>query len=408
MNVSFFIARKYCSTQSRKNLIYRIGLVAVLSVTLSTASLLLVASIFNGFEDVVKKLFATFDPALKITPHHGKYFTLSPDILHTLENIAGVMQVTEVVEESVLLTYRDRTTMAKLKGVSKDFASNHLLADHIVSGRLQLQEGDQHMAIVGAGIQYALGIQLHHVFDEIQVFLPKQTRHEGIATMHGLYNTSSIKPGAIFAIEKHFDDQYILTDLSFVTQLLGNRDKRTALEIEVCPGASILKIQQACVKLLPANFHVLTQAEQQVTLMRTMHTERVLVVTTLTILVMIAALNIFFILSMLVLAKEADIRILYTLGATQKTIKHIFICEGLLIGCTGSILGMMVAALLTWLQQYFNFMSINTATSLLEAYPIKGLWRDYVYVGISVLLSTLVASYRPAVLAASIPTYQAK
>ena len=408
MNVSFFIARKYCSTQSSKNLIYRIGLVACLSVTLSTASLLLVASIFNGFEDVVKKLFATFDPALKITTHHGKYFSLSPDIVHNLENIAGVTQVTEVVEESVLLTYRDRTTVAKVKGVSKDFTSNHLLANHIVRGQLQLKEGDQHLAIVGAGIQYVLGIQLHHVFDKIQVFLPKQTRHKGLTTMHSLYNTSSIKPGAIFAIEKHFDDQYILTDLSFVTQLLGNRDQRTAVEIEVFPGASIPKIQQACVKLLPANLQVLTQAEQQVTLMCTMHTERVLVFTTLTILVMIAALNIFFILSMLVLAKEADIRILYALGATRKTIKHIFIWEGVLIGCTGSILGMMLAALLTWLQQYFNFMSINTATSLLEAYPIKGLWRDYVYVGISVLLSTLVASYRPAVLAAAMPTYQAK
>jgi lipoprotein-releasing system permease protein len=130
-----------------------------------------------------------------------------------------------------------------------------------------------------------------------------------------------------------------------------------------------------------------------------MHTERMLIFTTLTILVMIAALNIFFILSMLVLAKEADIQILYTLGATRKTIKYIFIWEGLLIGCSGSILGMMLAALLTWLQQYFSFMSINTATSLLEAYPIKGLWRDYAYVGISVLLSTLFASYRPAVLA---------
>lgn len=404
MNVSFFIARKYFSTQSRKNLIYRIGLVACLSVTLSTTSLLLVASIFNGFEEVIKELFASFDPDLKINLQHGKYFTVSPQLLQDLEKIEGVKQVTEVVEESVLLTYRERTIVAKIKGVSKNFESNHLLEKHIVQGALRLQEGAQYVAIVGAGIQYALGIQLYHVFDDIQVFLPKQTPHKGIPMLQNLYKTGCIKPGGIFAIEKHFDDQYIIADVDFVTQLLGNAAHRTSLEITTRAGASISKVKEACVALLPASFQVRTQAEQQVTLLRTMHTERMLVFTTLTILVMIAALNIFFILSMLVLAKEADIQILYTLGATRKTIKYIFIWEGLLIGCSGSILGMMLAALLTWLQQYFSFMSINTATSLLEAYPIKGLWRDYAYVGISVLLSTLFASYRPAILATATST----
>jgi lipoprotein-releasing system permease protein len=405
MNVSFFIARKYFSTQSSKNLIYRIGLVACLSVTLSTASLLLVASIFNGFEDVIKKLFATFDPALKIGLHRGKYFSVSPDLLQALKKIEGVQQVTEVVEECVLLTYRDRTTIAKIKGVSNDFDTNNLLAPHIVQGSLCLQEGDQYFAIIGAGIQYALGIQLYNVFEEIQVFLPKKTIPQGLTTVYSLCNTSYIKPGAIFAIEKHFDDQYIIADLNFVTQLLEKADNRTALEIRTRPGASIQKIKQTCVKLLPPNFQVLTQEEQQVTLMRTIHTERVLVFTTMTILVMIAALNIFFILSMLVLVKEKDIRILYTLGATRKVIKYIFIWEGLFIGLSGSMIGMIVAALLTWLQQYFNFLSINTETSLLSAYPIKGFWTDYIYVGMSVLLSTLVASYRPSIVATALPKY---
>ena len=100
-----------------------------------------------------------------------------------------------------------------------------------------------------------------------------------------------------FAIEKHFDDQYIITPLSFIANLLGDSDHRTALEIKIRPGTSIQKVKNICIKLLPPQFQVLTQDEQQATLIRTMHTERVLVFTTLTILVMIASLNIFFILS---------------------------------------------------------------------------------------------------------------
>jgi len=405
MNVSFFMARKYFSSQSRKNLIYRIGLVACLSVMLSTASLLVVVSIFNGFEEVVKKLFTTFDPELKIALHHGKYFSLSPNLMARLKNIDGIEEVAEVIEESVLLSYRERTTIAKIKGVSKDFVQNDLLAHHIVRGRLVLQEGDEKFAIVGAGIQYALGIELDHFFDEIQVFVPKPKPHKGAVIMQKLYNTSWIRPGGIFAIEKHFDDQYIITPLSFIANLLGDSDHRTALEIKIRPGTSIQKVKNICIKLLPPQFQVLTQDEQQATLIRTMHTERVLVFTTLTILVMIASLNIFFILSMLVLAKERDISLLYVLGATRKTIQYIFIWEGLLIGCSGSIIGMVIAASLTWLQQYFQFLSIDAATSLLEAYPIKGLWIDYVCVGISVVVSTLLASYRPAVLASALPNY---
>lgn len=401
MNTAFFIAKRYFSIRSKRNLIYRMGLVACLSVALSTTALLLVVSVFNGFEDVIKKLFATFDPDIKIELQQGKYFPVSPTWIRPLEEVPGVAKVVEIVEENALLKYRGHQLVAKIKGVSDNFIEDSPLAPHIVHGSLHLKEGDQPFALIGAGIQYSLGIRLQNVFEDLQVFFPTSTKG-GFSPTQKLYHTAWIRPVAVFAVEKHFDDQYVITPLSFISQLLGHSDQRTALEVQVMPGASIKKVKQTLQKLLPPNFQVLTKDEQQVTLMRTIRTERLLVFTTFAIIVIVASLNIFFILSMLVLAKRTDVAILYTLGATPKTIQRIFIWEGLLIGLSGSVAGMAIASLFTWLQQRFGLISIGTQTSLLDAYPIKGLWSDYIYVGIGVFIATLIASYRPAVLATKV------
>jgi lipoprotein-releasing system permease protein len=401
MNIAFFIAKRYFSIRSKKNLIYRMGLVACLSVTFSTASLLLVVSVFNGFEEVIKKLFATFDPDIKIELKQGKYFPITPAWIRPLEEVPGVVQVIEVIEENALLNYREHQLVAKIKGVSDNFIEDSPLAAYIVDGSLSLKEGDQDFALVGAGIQYRLGIRLQNVFEDLQVFVPTSIQR-GFLPTQKLYHTAWIRPGAVFAVEKHFDDHYVITSLKFVAQLLGHPDQRTALEVQIRPGASIQAVKKALQKLLPPNFQVLTKDEQQVTLMRTIRTERLLVFATFGIIVLVASLNIFFILSMLVLAKRTDIAILYTLGATPQTIRQIFIWEGLLIGLSGSIAGMAIAWLCTWLQQHLGLIGIGTQTSLLDAYPIKGLWRDYLYVGIGVCLATLIASYRPAVLATKV------
>lgn len=401
MDTAFFIARRYFSIRSKKNLIYRMGLVACLSVALSTTALLLVVSVFNGFEEVIKKLFATFDPDIKIELQEGKYFPVSPAWIRPLAEVPGVAKVIEVIEENALLTYKRQQLVAKIKGVSDNFVEDSPLAAHIVQGSLLLKEGDQQFALIGGGIQYALGIRLQNVFEDLQVFFPRSTAWAFSPTQK-LYHTAWIRPGAVFAVEKHFDDQYVLTPLSFISHLLGNSDRRTALEIQVAPSASIKKVKQALQKLLPSHFRVLTKNEQQVTLMGTIRTERLLVFTTFAIIVIVASLNIFFILSMLVLAKRTDVAILYTLGATPKLIQRIFIWEGLLIGLSGGVAGMAIAWVLTWLQQRFGFISIGTQTSLLDAYPIKALWNDYIYIGIVVFIATLIASYRPAVLATKV------
>lgn len=401
MHTAFFIAKRYFSTKSKGNLIYRMSLIAWLSVALSTTALLLVLSIFNGLEDVVRKLFYAFDPDIKIELKQGKYFTISPDLIHKIESIPEVTKVVEVIEENALFTYHGHQLVAKLKGVSANFVQGSPLATHIIQGKLELEKNGQNFALVGAGIQYALSIRLNNIFEELQVFYPRNNKPNAIVPQN-FYRTGWIKPGAVFTIEKHFDENYVIVPLNFATQLLGNTDKRTALEVQVMRNKSITKVQQALQALLPQQFKVLNRDEQQMTLMRTIRIERILVFTTFALIVIVASLNIFFILSMLVLAKRPNIAILYILGATPETIRNIFLLNGLLIGLSGALAGMLLAWSLTWLQQKFGLISMGMQTSLIEAYPVKRQISDFIYVGIGVFLTTLIASYRPALLATRI------
>ena len=401
MHTAFFIAKRYFSTKSKGNLIYRMSLIAWLSVALSTTALLLVLSIFNGLEDVVRKLFYAFDPDIKIELKQGKYFTISPDLIHKIESIPEVTKVVEVIEENALFTYHGHQLVAILKGVSANFVQGSPLATHIIQGKLELEKNGQNFALVGAGIQYALSIRLNNIFEELQVFYPRNNKPNAIVPQN-FYRTGWIKPGAVFTIEKHFDENYVIVPLNFATQLLGNTDKRTALEVQVMRNKSITKVQQALQALLPQQFKVLNRDEQQMTLMRTIRIERILVFTTFALIVIVASLNIFFILSMLVLAKRPNIAILYILGATPETIRNIFLLNGLLIGLSGALAGMLLAWSLTWLQQKFGLISMGMQTSLIEAYPVKRQISDFIYVGIGVFLTTLIASYRPALLATRI------
>ena len=398
MYTSFFISQRYFSIKSKKNLIYRMEIVSWLSVSLSTMALLIVLCVFNGLEGVIKKLFNAFDPEIKIELKKGKYFTIAPELLYKIEHIPGVDKVVEVLEEKILLAYDTHQVVAKLKGVSDNFIHNSPLAKHVFQGKFLLQEAEKNFALIGAGIQYALSIRLYNTFQNLQVFYPKNAKPNQIEYQK-IYTTGWIKPGGIFAIEKHFDENYIIVPLRFVSSLLGNSDKRSSLEIEINPNTCVKDIQKHIKSLFSDEFQVLNRDQQQFMLMRTIHIEKLLVFITFSFIVLVASLNIFFILSMLVLNKRNDIAILYTLGATPKQIKHIFLLNGLLIGGSGAITGIVLAWVLTWLQQKFGFISMGIETSLLEAYPVERHLSDFIYVGIGVFLITLAASYRPAILA---------
>lgn len=399
MHFSLFVAKKYFLTSPKKNLIHRMSLVACFSVALSTMALILVLSIFNGLEGLIKSLFRSFDPAIKIELKQGKYFKMTPGLKQQINNISGISKIVEVIEDHALFTYQERHLVAKLKGVSDNFIEQSPLEDFIVQGKLQLKKGNQNFALLGMGIQYMLAIHVTNSLHDLQVYYPKGLqKSKGIAPQ--CYASGFIKPGAVFAIEKHFDDQYVIVPLSFAAKLMGLADQRTALELQILPGYSLNKIKKLLKNCLPQECQVRDSQEQHATLMRAIGIERLFVLITFSFILFVASLNIFFILSMLVLDKRKDIAILYSLGATQKIIQYIFLFEGLLISLSGTTIGMAIAWLLSWLQERFGCIALGIQTSVITAYPIERHVSDFIYTTLGVIIMTLIATYRPMRLAA--------
>ena len=399
MNFSFFFAKRYFRSGAGSHLVNRIGIISLLSIAVSTMSLLLVLSAFNGLEDLLKSLFNSFDPDIKVLLKQGKRFAVDPAWMRQVQAERGVAKVVEVVEDSAMLRYQGKQMIVRVKGVSDSFYVQSRLAPFVQHGRFQSKLDGEPAATLGIGLKYALGIRTHGILQPLQLLYPNSTRGSSLMPSQ-LYSSRYIRPGAIFSVERRFDDHYIIVPIDFAAALMHMGDKRTALEIQVKPEYSTPAVQKRLKACIPEAFAVLNSQEQQGSLMRAIYIERLFVSWTLVFIVLVASFNLFFVLSMLVMEKQRDVAILYTLGATPADIRTIFLLEGLLVAIVGTAIGMLAAWVLSWLQQQFGFITFGTETSLVDAYPIRRQASDFVYTAVGVLCMTVVTAYRPAQIAA--------
>lgn len=375
-------------------------MVSLASIAVSTTALLLVLSVFNGLEDLVTSLFRSFDPDIKITLKKGKTFQINAPLRQQINELIGVAQVVDVLEDNALIRHRDHSVVVKLKGVSEGFLNQNSLASFIRDGEFKLKRGEQPLAILGSGVQYALRIPWSTTSScVLQVFYPNNVGTNALLQQQ-LYRSKHIQPGAVFAIEQGLDSSYVIVPIDFAAALTGKQGRTTALEIKVAQGYSVNRVQQKLKQLLHDDFYVFNSQEQQATLLKAIHIERFFVFSTLAFILCIASCNIFFVLTMLARTKKNDIVVLYTLGANARDVRLVFLIEGLLIALGGAAIGMIVAWVVSWLQQTFGLVTLGTQTSLVAAYPVKRKLGDFVYTAVSVVSVALMAAYRPAQLAA--------
>lgn len=370
----------------------------MIGVAVGTMSLVIVLSVFNGLEDLIRSLYSSFDPEIKITATTGKSFEIGEDFIDKISNVEGVEIVTEVIEDNAYVRYRDSELIVKVKGVGDNFIDQERMNETIVHGELKLKEGGVNYALLGRGVQYALGISPSNDFYTLQLFYPKNLR-PGALNPSSLYNKKNILPGAIFAIEKQYDESYIIVPLDFAKDLMEYGNKRTSLEIKTQPEYNIAAVQSNIKTILGDNFRVLNSDEQHSGLLRAIKIEKLFVFLTFSFILAVASFNIFFSLTMLAIDKKKDIAILYSMGATDKLIKNIFLKEGAIIAFSGAVSGLLLGLLICWLQETFGLVSMGMQTSILDSYPIKMEFADFIYTGISIILITLLASYRPAIIA---------
>ncbi|GJM27768.1 MAG: membrane protein [Cyclobacteriaceae bacterium] len=371
----------------------------MLGVAFGTAALVIVLSVFNGLEGLIRSLYSSFDPELKIESAEGKYFESSTSLLDSVREVPGVDVVSEVIEDNALIRYKDAEMVARIKGVSENFRKQQRLDNVIVHGEATLTKGDINYAILGLGVSHRLSISPKDQFSALQIYYPK---HGTVSTTNltNLYTQKSILPGGIFAIEKQYDEQYIFVPLNFAIALFEYQQRRTSLEIKIAEGYDMIKVQNALNQTLGDQYLITNKDQQHPSLFKAIKIEKLFSLFTFFFILALASLSIFFTLNMLVIEKQKDISVLMALGASGRLIKSIFWFEGAIISLSGAIIGLLLGFTVCIIQINFGIVSMGMQTSVINAYPVKMQFLDFLYTAICVIIITILASYRPASLAA--------
>ncbi|TGE26668.1 ABC transporter permease [Hymenobacter metallicola] len=401
MNVSLLIARRYFSSKNKRNIISIISNISMVGVAVGTMALIIVLSVFNGLEDLVRTLYGKSDPDLLITAVQGKSFETNEQLLQRIRSTAGVGLLTEVIEDNALLQYHDRQMVVKMKGVSENYFAQSDIDSAIVEGDHRLVRNNENYALLGAGVQHELSIALDNRFAPLHLLYPRNTGKKTLSmNPETAFTQQTIIAGGVFLIEQHIDDSYIFVPIDFAQSLLNYGNRRTALEVKVGASRTIDEVKQDLQRVLGTDFHVYDSDEQHVSLLKAIKVEKMFVFITFAFILLIASLNIFFSLSMLVLDKKKDVAILLAMGATSRMVRNIFLLEGAIVAQVGAITGLVLGVSICWIQQTFHIVSMGMATSVVDSYPVKMQLSDIVLTGIAIIVITITVSIRPALNAA--------
>jgi lipoprotein-releasing system permease protein len=394
MKLSVYIAKRYLFAKKSRNAINVISAISVAGVTVGTMALITILSVFNGLEDMVKTIFSTSDPEIRITPVLGKVFTPDTLMLGRLSALDGVEAYAETVEETALLRYDERQYIATVKGVSMNYARITQLDTAMWDGEFTLKgENGRPYAIAGLGVANHLGMRLNFV-SPLTIYMPDRTAHLSV-NPENAFTRKYVFLSGIFAVEQEFDSKYVFLPIDFVRELLDYTDEVSSIELKLKAGYDERKTQKAIKQVVGDGFLVQNRYEQQEMFYRVMKAERLAIYVILTFILIIASFNIIGSLTMLMIEKERDIDILRSLGADNRLIKRIFIYEGWMISFIGTILGLIVGALLCAAQEHFGIVKLAGDTLLIDAYPVRMKIIDFFVVAATVLTIGYGAAWYP-------------
>ena len=391
MNFPFFIAKRYFSKKRSNNFVHIISWASLVGVSIGTAALILVLSVFNGFEDLILKMYNSFDPHLKITSLEGKVF----DQKNIEINTSDIAEKTYVLEEKVLLKYQEKEFIAIVKGVSSSYKNLTNFDSLLIDGFYIDSYENNNVAVIGRGVAYHLSIVIGSMFEQLQVFAPNRSA-KTLLNPQKAFKKASILPVGIFGVQSEIDEQYIITPIVFIQNLADRDGKISAIEIKLKNPDKILKVQEQLKEQLGDKFIVKNRLEQQDFLYKILNAEKLAVFLILTFIMIIAAFNIVGSLSMLILDKKQDIKILKSLGANVSEIRSIFFYRSMLNIIAGIFVGLAIGLLLVLLQQNFGFISMGNGSFIVNSYPVLVKLTDVFLAIITVLVIGLIASWFPA------------
>lgn len=382
MRLPLFIAKRYLFAKKSHNVINVISLISASGIALGTMALVVILSVYNGFEGLIKSLYSAGEADILIAPAAGKSFSYKTVEFDKVRELAAPGHFCPVAEENVFVKYGNGESIAAMKGVDSVFAAHTKISKFMTEGEFQLYEGEVPLAVAGKGIAAALGIRTHFT-DPLYFYYPSRNSSLSLINPASSLNQERLFPGGIFSIEQTLDRKYIFVPLETAQNLLELEDNVTAVEIYYDNETGTSQVIEQIKSVLGAGFTVKDRYMQNETLYKMMKAEKLTIYMILLFVVIIISFNLFGSLSMLILEKSEDTETLRSMGAGEDLVRRIFLLEGWMISLLGMVTGLVLGIIISLLQQNFGFVKMP-GNFIIDAYPVVvSIW-DIVYIAIGV------------------------
>ena len=385
MRLAAFIAGRYLFAKKSHNVINIISAISAIGMAIGTAALIIILSVYNGFDSLIRSMMSNVEPDLIITPTTGKVFIPEGETYDWIYEQPAVFNMCCILEEDVFISYDGRQGMAKAKGVDWIYEEESPLREKIADGEFRLRKGDIPMAVIGDLLAYKMGINPRFL-SPIDIYYPSRTRRISLANPAGALESIRVFPSGTVSVSDDVDKQLLVISIDKMRELMEYEEEVSGVEIRLMEGTpekELKKIQKEIQERLGPNFKVKDRLQQNEVLYKMMKYEKIATYMILFFAIIIIAFNIFGSLTMLIIEKREDIQILRCLGAEDKTIRNIFTLEGWLISLTGMIIGLVVGIGFALIQQHFGIIKMP-GHFVVQAYPIILSVSDILFTAIGV------------------------
>lgn len=377
MHLPLFIAGRYLFAKKSHNVINIISAISAVGMAIGTAALIIILSIYNGFDELVKSTLSNVEPDILITPAKGKVFIPNGETFDRIRQNPLIDEYDLILQESVFVDYDGHQGIAKAKGVDSAFEAESPLAEHITNGEFSLHKGQLPQMVVGAGLAYKMGMNPAFLASA-ELYFPIRDRNFSLANPAASIETVRMRPSGIFSVNQQIDDDLMIVPIEEMRKLLGYEEEVSGVEIRLAEGSTAKDIRSAIKhiqKELGPEFKVLDRFRQNPSLYKMMRYEKAAIFLILIFVIIIIALNIFGSITMLIIEKKDDIETYRSLGATDKMLRRTFTLEGWLISLLGLAAGLVVGIGFSLAQQHFGFIKMP-GSFLVNAYPVILQWQD--------------------------------
>lgn len=397
MHLPFYIARRYLFARKSHNVINRISAISAVGMAVGTAALIIILSIYNGFDALVKSMLSSIEPDFAIVPSEGKFFVPEGAVYDWLYENPQVRTMSTSLQDNVFVEYDGAQGTALLKGVDSIFITDSPLSEHVTGGEFTLQKGEIRYAAVGQGFARQMGIN-HSFVAPLRLYYPDREARYSAANPMSAVNMVRVWPSCEFSVNGEIDSGLIIVSQDVMRTLLGLEEEVSSVEIRLVDGLGGMakgRLKREIRERLPDSVRVLDRTQQNPALYKMLRYEKLTVYLIMVFIVLILGFSIFGSLTMLIIEKEDDVATLRAMGADSGLVNRIFVLEGWLITLSGMVAGMTLGIVFCLLQQKFGFLKMP-GTYVVDAYPIILSWLDVLVSSVCIAAMGYIIALLPA------------